>query len=91
MDESEKRSESIRAGGGASSKRQMLSKKEPNKRSTLMNAGMSASRKGLQDQEKSERSADNNHSSFRQPSTNRDTSPTRNLDQDGSSQLTYPN
>ena len=56
-----------------------------------MNAGMSASRKGLQDQEKSERSAENNHSSFRQPSTNRDTSPTRNLDQDGSSQLTYPN
>ena len=31
--------------------RSMMNKKDPHKRSTLMNAGMSASRKGLQDKE----------------------------------------
>ena len=69
----------------------MLSKKDPHKRSTLMNAGMSASRKGLKnDDHKSEIS--DPHSSFRQPSSNnRDVSPQKNLDNEGSSQLTYPN
>lgn len=61
MDDSDKRSDSIRAGPGQSNKRSVLDKKGANKRSTLMNAGMSASRKGLQDQEKSERSNDNNY------------------------------
>ena len=65
----------------------MLNKKE-HKRSTLMNAGMSASRKGLSQQDQqSERSGE----PIRQPSTNRDGSPQKNLDHDGSSQLTYPN
>ena len=55
-----------------------------------MNAGMSASRKGLKNDEKSEIS--DPHSSFRQQSSNnRDMSPQKNLDNDGSSQLTYPN
>ena len=53
--------------------RSALNKKDPHKRSTLLNAGISASRKGLQDRDQSERS--DAHSSFRQPSTNRDTSP----------------
>ena len=53
-----------------------------------MNAGMSASRKGLSQQDQqSERSGD----PLRQPSTNRDASPQKNLDHEGSSQLTYPN
>ncbi len=70
--------------------RSMLNKKDPHKRSTLMNAGMSASRKGLKEQDRrSERS--DAHSSFRQPSTHRDSSPQKNLDVEGSSQLTYPN
>ena len=43
--------------------RSMLNKKDPHKRSTLMNAGMSASRKGLQEKDLSERS--DAHSSFR--------------------------
>ena len=43
--------------------RSMMNKKDPHKRSTLMNAGMSASRKGLQEKDLSERS--DAHSSFR--------------------------
>jgi len=44
MDDQEKREPQPRL---VTKQRTMLSKKEPNKRSTLMNAGMSASRKGL--------------------------------------------
>lgn len=53
--------------------RSMLVGKEKQKRSTLVNAGMSASRKGLSQDQMSERS--DHHSSFRQPSTNREASP----------------
>ena len=74
---------------GIAPKRNLLSKKDPSKRSTLVNAGMSASRRGLNEDKRSERS--DNQSSFRQPSTNREVSPQKNLDQEATSQMTYPN
>ena len=55
-----------------SKQRSVLNKKDANKRSTLMNAGMSASRMRLQDQ--SDRRSEVSDS-FRRSSTNRDLSP----------------
>ena len=86
MDEQEKKYEPSR--GVPSAKSRLMNKKDPHKRSTLMNAGMSASRKGLKEKDLSERS--DAHSSFRQQE-GRDMSPQKNLDHEGSSQLTYPN
>ena len=61
MDEPARAAENVR---GIGKQRSMLNKKEhAQKRSTLVNAGMSASRKGLQEKDLSERS--DAHSSFR--------------------------
>ena len=54
-------------------------------RRTLMNAGLNASKRGLYDDRKSDDRSENYMNS------NREVSPTKNLDLEGSSQMTYPN
>ena len=82
LDESEKPKKPPLAGN-----RRSLAKQNENK-SALVKAGMSASRKGLFESNSNENQSqiqiDNRTSEFEK-------SPQRNLDEEGTSQLTYPN